>query len=710
MVKNSQKRTIPKKTTVNRDISWMYFNRRILDEAADVSIPLLERLNFLAIYSSNLDEFFQVRIATLRRMIEIEDSVRTVKSDAKAVLKTILKLNEQYSADFESTFYSLIAELEKENIFFVDEKQLNPEQTQFIESYYKEVLMNSLFPILVSRTKEEPELNDKSVFLAVKITNQKAEKTKVVKKEFAIIEIPTSELNRFLVLPKEDGKTSIMFLDDVIRFCLPSIFASLNFDSYEAYNIKFTRDAEMDFDNSAYQSILEKVSKGIKSRKSGVPIRFVYDREIPKDLLKFVEKLLKIEKEDAHIGGSRYHNLKDFMSFPNINRPDLKFAPQPPIPLMEFENAVSAISLIRSKDQYSHYPYHSFDNFIRLLREAAISPDVKAIKMSIYRLAKNSKVIKALICAAMNGKKVTAVVELLARFDESSNINWAKKMQDAGIKVIFGVDGLKVHSKLAHISARNGNIACIGTGNFHEGTATIYTDFTLMTAKKTIVDDVENVFHYIEHPYLNPLFKELVVSPVYMRKKIIALIKKEIENAKKGLPAYILCKINHIVDGKIIDKLYEASQAGVEIKLLVRGNCSLVTGVPKLSENIQAYGIVDRYLEHARIMIFANGGDEKYYIGSADWMVRNLDNRIEVYTPIYDSDLKQQLKKVIEYGLRDNLKARIVDGSGKNEIQNIPDGELFISQSELYKSYKEQYEKKNSEKKHNHKSTKIKSL
>ena len=313
--------------------------------------------------------------------------------------------------------------------------------------------------------------------------------------------------------------------------------------------------------------------------------------------------------------------------------------------------------------------------------------------MSIYRLAKNSKVIKALICAAMNGKKVTAVVELLARFDESSNINWAKKMQEAGIKVIFGVDGLKVHSKLALITSRNGNIACIGTGNFHEGTAAVYTDFTLLTAQKSIVDDVETVFNYIEHPYLNPVFKELIVSPVFMRKKIISLIRKEIENAKKNIPAYIYCIVNHIVDEKIIAKLYEASNAGVVIKLLVRGNCSLVTGIPKLSENIQAYGIIDRYLEHSRIMIFANGGDESYYIGSADWMGRNLDNRIEVYAPVYSKDLQHQLKKVIEFGLKDNLKARIVDGSGKNELNPTPNEPAFISQQELYKSYKRSYEK-----------------
>ena len=677
-----------KQQSVNRDISWMYFNKRILDEAADESIPLLERLNFLAIYSSNLDEFFQVRVATLRRMVEVEENV---KSETHSVLKAVLKLNESYSKEFEKTFYLLIEELENEGVLLINETQLDEEQIAFVDSFYKEVLMNSLFPILVSRMTVEPELNDKSIYLAVKIKKADSNHQKR-KKEYALIEIPSAELTRFLLLPKRGDQKCVMFIDDVIRFCLPRIFASLNYDSYEAYNIKFTRDAEMDFQNVANKSLIDKVSKGLKSRKSGVPIRFVYDRETPKDLLRFVEKLLKIEKEDAHIGGARYHNLKDLMSFPKLNRPDLKFTPQPPIAIPAFDNAVSMISLIRTKDQYSHYPYHSFDYFIRLLREAAISPEVKEIKISIYRLAKNSKVIKALICAAMNGKKVTASVELLARFDESSNINWAKKMQDSGIKVIYGVDGLKVHSKLALILARNGSIACVGTGNFHEGTATVYTDFTLMTAKKTIVDEVETVFNFLEHPYLNPTFKELIVSPNFMRKKIISLIRKEIDNAKKGLPAYILCKINHIVDEKIIQKLYEASNAGVDIKLLVRGNCSIITGVEKQSENIQAFGIIDRYLEHSRILIFANGGDESYFIGSADWMGRNMDNRIEVYAPIYDKDLKRQLKKTIEFGLKDNLKARIVDGSGKNELQPINEGKFFRSQQELYQSYKHDQE------------------
>jgi len=680
-----------KNYTVNRDVSWMYFNRRILDEAANQTNPLLERLSFLGIYSNNLDEFFRVRVATLRRMVEIEENINHVNIDSHKVLKKVLKLNEIYNKDFEATFLELYKELQNENIFLVNESQLSPEQEEFVETFYREELMNSLFPILVSHMVVQPELNDKSIYLAVKISNSvKLEKNN--KKEYALIEIPTGEFSRFMVLPKDGDKNCIMFLDDVIRFCLPRIFAQFNHDKYEAYTIKITRDAEMELDNIAYQSVLDKVSKAVKSRKSGLPVRFVYDREIPADLLRFTQKLLKINKNDVHVCSGRYHNLKDLISFPTLKRKELKYISQPPIPILTFEESISLISLIRKKDQYLHFPYHSFDNFIRLLRESAINPEVKEIKISIYRLAKNSKVIKALICAAMNGKKVTAMVELLARFDESSNINWAKKMQDAGIKVILGVEGLKVHSKLAHITARKGNIACIGTGNFHEGTATVYTDFTLMTAHKAIVDEVESVFEFLEQPYLNPTFKQLIVAPQYMRKKIISLIKTEIDNAKKGLPAYIFCKINHIVDEKIVEKLYEASNAGVKIKLLVRGNCALTTRVRRVSENIQALGIIDRHLEHSRVLIFANGGEERYFIGSADWMSRNLDNRVEVYTPVYDSEFQKQLKTVIEFGLKDNVKARIVDGSGKNELNTTSDETPFRSQKELYQFYKNNYE------------------
>ena len=674
--------------SINRDISWMYFNKRILDEAANKTNPLLERIKFLGIYSSNLDEFFRVRVATLRRMIDIEDSVKNVKSDSNQILKKVLKLNKEYAQELELIFSGLVDELKINDICLVNEKQLSERQKQFIDAFYQDELMNSLFPILVSQMDEEPVLNDKSTYLAIEIFDSKAIEKPKRKKEYALIHIPTSQLSRFLVLPSDDSKQYVIFMDDVIRHCLPKIFVSLNYTSYEAYTMKFTRDAELDFDNSAYEGILEKVSKGVKNRKLGAPVRFVYDREMPNALLKYCEKLLKIDKEAARIASGRYHNFKDLLNFPKLNRTDLRDAAQPPLDIPQFDEAVNLLELVRQKDRYLHYPYHSFDYFIRLLREAAINPDVKAIKVTIYRLAKNSKVIQALICAAMNGKKVTANVELFARFDESSNINWAQKMKDAGINVVLGVEGLKVHSKLVLISMKRNSVVCIGTGNFHEGTATLYTDYCLMTANKDIVNEVNTVFDFIEHPYHTPAFKHLIVSPNHTRKKIITLINKEIENAGKGLPAYLLFKVNHIVDKKIIEKLYEASNAGVDIKLLVRGNCSLITGVAGMSKNIEVYGIIDRYLEHSRILIFGNGGDEKYFIGSADLMERNLDRRIEVFTPVYDTDVQKQLRLTIEYGLRDNVKARIVDGKGSNELHNTNEGVPFRSQEVIYKFYK----------------------
>lgn len=680
------KSTPEKFKTIERDISWMYFNKRILDEAADKNNPLLERLKFIGIYSNNLDEFFRVRVATLRRMIEIDKSVKKIKSDSEKILRRILKLNEIYSLQIENIFLELIDGLKKEKIYFVNEHELNEEQIAFIERYYNDVLMSNLYPVLVSRMQNKPTLSDKNIYLAVQISKLDINLRR--KKELALIKIPTTELSRFVQIPSAPGTHTIMFLDDVIRYCLPKIFVSLNYDSYEAYTIKFTRDSEMDFDKNDYQSLLEKVSKAVKSRKKGEPIRFVYDRDIPIGMLRSVEKYLNIERGDAHVASSRYHNLKDLIDFPKLGRSDLEFKPQPPLPSPEFDNAISTIELIRQKDRLLHYPYQRFDNFIRLLREAAISPEVKEIKISLYRLAKNSKIIKALINAAMNGKAVTANLELLARFDESSNINWAQKMKDAGINVIFGVEGLKTHSKLALIKTRRKSVVCISTGNFHEGTAQVYTDVTLMTANPMIVEDVKKVFEFIEHPYTNQTYKELIVSPNYTRKKILLLISKEISNIKKGLPAYIFMKINHLVDEKIIRKLYQASNAGVKIRLLVRGNCSVITGIKNMSENIEIYGILDRYLEHERILIFANGGNEKYYIGSADLMVRNLDNRIEVFTPVYDRDLQKYLRLTIEYGLKDNVKSRVVDGSGNNFIHDTNSNIPFRSQEEIYNYYK----------------------
>ncbi len=620
-----------------RDISWMYFNRRILQEAMKERVPILERLSFLGIYSNNLDEFFRVRVATQSRVAECEDkAAHSEREEALKLIRQINKLNNRYSKEYEGAIKQVTAELEKENICLVNHVQLDEEQQLFVDSFYQQRLNGFISPVWLKSVKQLGNEADENIFLAVKM---RKEGHKVG--EYAIIELPVAQAGRFIRLPDKDGKNYLMYLDDVVRYCLPLIFHGMNYKHFEAYAFKFTKDAEMEIDNDLRNGMMQKISKGVKSRKRGEPLRVIYDASMPKDLLKRVMNKLNLDKLDTVLGGGKYHNHKDLMRFPDCGRKDLKYPEWTPVLKNELSGNVGMLELIRRKDRFIHVPYHSFDSYIRILQEAAINKEVKSIKTTLYRLAKDSKVVKALINAARNGKKVTVVIELLARFDEASNIDWSKKMQDAGIRVIFGVEGLKVHSKITYISMKTGaDIACISTGNFHEGNARMYTDYMLMTAAKNVTRDVSLVFDFIERPYSPVRFKELLVSPNEMKQKFSRLINEEIKNKQAGKPAYILIKINHITDPVMVKKLYEASSHGVRIDLLVRGNCSLITGVPGVSDTIRINGIIDRYLEHSRIFIFANGGDEKMFIGSADWMPRNLDNRVEVIAPVYDPEIK----------------------------------------------------------------------
>ena len=667
-----------------RDISWMYFNRRILQEAMKERVPILERLSFLGIYSNNLDEFFRVRVATQSRVAECEDkAAHSEREEALKLIRQINKLNNRYSKEYEGAIKQVTAELEKENICLVNHVQLDEEQQLFVDSFYQQRLNGFISPVWLKSVKQLGNEADENIFLAVKM---RKEGHKVG--EYAIIELPVAQAGRFIRLPDKDGKNYLMYLDDVVRYCLPLIFHGMNYKHFEAYAFKFTKDAEMEIDNDLRNGMMQKISKGVKSRKRGEPLRVIYDASMPKDLLKRVMNKLNLDKLDTVLGGGKYHNHKDLMRFPDCGRKDLKYPEWTPVLKNELSGNVGMLELIRRKDRFIHVPYHSFDSYIRILQEAAINKEVKSIKTTLYRLAKDSKVVKALINAARNGKKVTVVIELLARFDEASNIDWSKKMQDAGIRVIFGVEGLKVHSKITYISMKTGaDIACISTGNFHEGNARMYTDYMLMTAAKNVTRDVSLVFDFIERPYSPVRFKELLVSPNEMKQKFIRLINEEIKNKQAGKPAYILIKINHITDPVMVKKLYEASSHGVRIDLLVRGNCSLITGVPGVSDAIRINGIIDRYLEHSRIFIFANGGDEKMFIGSADWMPRNLDNRVEVIAPVYDPEIKADLKRVVEYGLKDTLQGRVVDGTGENRPWISEDKIAFRSQEELYKYY-----------------------
>ena len=671
-------------TYIERDVSWMYFNHRILQEAEKQNVPLLERLSFLGIYSNNLDEFFRVRVASLNRLVDNENLSEKNRKTIKKTLKTVNRLNEEYSSEYTKAIKRVFAQLEEHHIRLLKETQLNDEQKQFLKRLYYDKLNGSTNPIWLSAIDDLNTLEDNRIYLVVKKTHTDSEH----KVKYAVIKVPDRVYGRFISIPQSDGYDNIMYLDDVIRFCLPLIFIGTKPSTYEAYSFKFTKDAEMEVDNESDYGAMEKIALGVSSRKRGEPIRVIYDKDMPREMQKRVFDRLNVRELDTSLAGGRYQNHRDLMSFPDCGHSDLKFPKWQPVMKPEFLGEESIFEQIRSKDRFIHVPYHSFDAYIRLLRKAALRPSVKEIKTTLYRLAKDSKVVKALICAARNGKKVTAVVELMARFDEESNIKWSKRMQEEGVNVIFGVEGLKIHSKLLYIKTTKGDIACVGTGNFHEGNARVYTDYLMMTARQGIVLEVAKVFDFIDRPFSPMRFKELLVSPNSMKTRILRLFDNEIKNAQEGKPAWVKIKINHITDQDVVNKIYAASRAGVRIDALVRGNCSVVPGIKDVSENIRIVGIIDRYLEHSRILIFCNNDKPRYFIGSADWMPRNLVNRIEVLTPVYDEDMKKDLMRTIDFGLRDTTNGRIVDGKGTNEIQAVKEGEKpFRSQEELHNVY-----------------------
>ncbi len=689
----TRKDEILKHAYVERDISWMYFNHRILQEACKKQVPLLERLSFLGIYSNNLDEFFRVRVASLNRMLS-GNSSREQAKNIKKTLKTIIGLNETYAREYTAAVAEVFHALKQHKIQVLTENELNAEQKAFLTHFFYDKLNGAVNPLWLNELDDLSVLEDNRIYLVVEMAEKlrlepleepAGTKRRELRKKYALLQVPDRTYGRWVQIPSSDGFSNIMYLDDVIRFCLPLIFLGFKgcFD-YRAYSFKFTKDAEMELDADADFSPLEKIAMGVNSRKKGAAVRVIFDREMPKDIrLRLRERLNTRELESSLVSG-RHQNHKDLMSFLDCGQKHLRYPKWMPIMKSEFLSNESIFDQIRQKDRFIHVPYHSFNGYIRVLREAALKPEVKSIKTTLYRLAKDSKVVKALIAAARNGKKVTAVVELLARFDEESNINWSKRMQEEGVNVIFGVDGLKVHSKLLYIESRKGDIACIGTGNFHEGNAKVYTDYLMMTARPKIVKEVTKVFDFIDRPFAPTHFRELLVSPNAMKNRLLRLLDTEIENAHAGKEAWVKLKLNHITDEDMVAKLYQASRAGVKIDLLVRGNCSLVPGVQGISENITCVGIIDRYLEHSRILIFANGGEPRYFIGSADWMPRNLVNRVEVLTPVYDEDMKADLLRTVSFGLRDTCNGRIVDGKGTN---NFVPGKPFRSQEELYKAY-----------------------
>lgn len=673
---------------IDRDVSWMYFNHRILQEAYRKEIPLLERVSFLGIYSNNLDEFFRVRMATLARMSELKGKdMADERQHASELFSKISSIDSRLSEEYAACIHEVTESLVGAGIRIINETQLDDEQSHFVRCIFRNKISGFISPVWLSKLTEFSQESDSHIYLAVELTGPG------IKTDYALIELPTSVAGRFISLPERDGIDYVMYLDDVARYCLPMIFPGMGYTGFRAFSFKFTKDAEIEIDNDLHGGQMEKIAKAVRNRKKGAALRVLYDSEMPQELLRHLMKKLKLDKLDTVQASGRYQNHKDFMTFPSLGRKDLKYPAWPPAILPELKGTDSLMQIIYERDRFVHVPYQSFDYVVRLLQEAAVSKNVKSIKITLYRLARNSKIAEALMCAARNGKKVTAVVELLARFDESSNISYSREMQDAGVNVVFGVEGLKIHSKIALITTKtNRDIAIVGTGNFHEGNAKVYTDYFLMTADKRTVENVSRVFEIIKRPYNTQTFKDMFVSPFNMRENFYNLINNEIAAAKKGKKAWIKIKINHITDEEMVKHLYKASQAGVKIDMLVRGNCSLVTDVKGVSENIHISGIIDRYLEHSRIFIFHAGGENKTYMGSADWMPRNLDRRIEVVTRIYDEGLKADLMRTIDYGLRDNMQARVVDGTGRNLlVRDIhPDEKPFRSQQELYNCYSKQ--------------------
>jgi polyphosphate kinase len=669
---------------INRELSWLSFNDRVLQEANDKSVPLLERLKFLGIFSSNLDEFFRVRVATNKRLLLVK-STKEQPINKKQIQDLLIDIHNKViiqQAKFNKIYEEIIDELKGKKVYFIDEKRLNNLQLLEARKYFKEEVINTIFPLILDVKRTFPFLRDNTIYLACKLSNKL---TKA--KKFALIPLPTKLKKRFYLLKEEGGTTYVMFIDDIIRANLDVIFSSIDYDHYEAYTIKLTRDAEIDIESDLSIDIVDNMRNSLKLRKKGEPVRLIYDSEIPSDLLKFINQKLKIKPEEL-IPGQRYHNFRDFISFPNIKKLNLKYKPIEPLYIKDLDNSRSIFDVIKTKDVLLSHPYQPFTYVIRLLREAAIDPDVTTIKITLYRVAENSNVVNALINAVKNGKKVIVLMEIKARFDEEHNIFWSNKLKEEGATVIYGIPGYKVHTKLCLIERKENKVsnfyAHMGTGNYNGDTAKIYCDHSVLTSNKKITSEINKVFTLIlDFKPEKYKFNQLIVSPINMRSKFIDLIDNEIAHKKSGNPAYIKFKMNSLVDEQMIDKLYEASRAGVKVDLIIRGICCLNPDFSSVKNPINIVSIVDKFLEHARIYIFGNGGNEKIYMGSADLMTRNIDNRVEVTFPVLDSNIKNDLRSLFDIQQSDNTKARIIDTYQINDYKStkVP---AIRSQEEFY--------------------------
>jgi len=670
---------------INREISWLYFNDRVLQEAADPTVPLIDRIKFLAIFSSNLDEFYRVRVATMSRLANLNEKAKEILGyNPKKLLSQIKNIVVRQERKFNNLYENIIVkQLAEEKIFILNDKQLNVSRGEFVKHYFREKLLATLVPIMINESLPLPELRDRAVYFFVKLTKNK-------KSRLALIEFPDS-LSRFIVLPETNNLKFIILLDDVIRYSLEDIFFIFEHDSVEAYSIQLTRDAELDLDKEVSEKFIDALSKSLLKRRKGKPMRLLYDSEMPLDMLKYLVNKMGLSGESL-IPGNRYHNFKNFISFPNVGRHELEYEKNIPLAVEGLSFGKSLMEMVAKKDYLISTPYQSYDYVIHYLREAAIDPKVKDISIAVYRLADNSRVMHALINAAKNGKKVTCLVELRARFDEQNNITWSRRLEEEGVTVLYGIEGYKVHSKICLITriekGKDAHYACLSTGNFNEKTAQLYADHTLLTVDKRITADLVNIFKALNKNTLPRGLKSLIVSPIDSRPAIYKLIDNEIKNAKAGKEAYMILKMNSLADEQIIEKLYQASNAGVKIKMIIRGMCCLIAGMKGYSENIEVISIIDKYLEHSRVHIYCNGGNELFYLTSADFMTRNIDTRVEVGFPIYDEHLKKELRQIINLQLEDNTKSREINAHNTNKYHKTGSAIPQRAQVDIYEYLK----------------------
>lgn len=677
-----------------RDISWLSFNYRVLLEAEDDALPIYERIKFLSIYSSNLEEFYEIRVAEHRGVIMKKNFTEESGAEAEEVLTEITdEVNRQQREYYRIFSEKILPELNRQNIYLYQGSEPEPFHEEFVHNFFNEEVFPFLSPVMIQAGDIRTFIRDRRLYLVIRMikkSKRKSEGDQAPEFHYALMKIPYAKVPRFIELPQHEGKFYIMFIDDIIRANLANVFPGYEIDS--CYSIKISRDADIYLEDEK-GNIVESIRKKVKKRKIGALSRFMYDRAMPEDFLSFICDAFGITRDDLVVGG-RYLNLQDLAKLPNPKGKELEQKVPAPMRVPYLDEKGSVFRAVKKKDILLHFPYQSFDYLIRFLMEAAFDPKVDEIKITQYRVAENSAVINTLVSAAQNGKKVTVFVELKARFDEENNMSTAERMEKAGIRIIYSIPGLKVHAKVAVIirkDSEDGNkrrdFAYLSTGNFNEKTARVYSDMALLTCNDEIITDINKVFAVLEGKMSEPTFRHLLVARFNMVPELIRMIHREIEHVKQGRKGRIVLKMNGLHDQNMINELYRASENGVKIDLIVRGICCLVPGQP-YSANIRVTRIVDMFLEHSRIWYFYNDGKEDVYLTSADWMRRNLNRRIETAFPILVPEIKQEVVDILKIQMRDNVKACLIDEQLHNNFKHNDEPVKVRSQLAIYEYLK----------------------